>query len=99
MLWRSNKKGKPADSIMALEKFGEASGLFQEVNVNRFGKEASSPFEVVVKLGGSDLLVGNVGYGVSQVLPIILELIEKAVMITSQFNSQRCICILRRKQP
>lgn len=73
MLLRSNKGGRPSDLIKSLVKFGESSGLFQEVNVNRFGKEASSPFEVMVRLDGSDLLVGNVGYGVSQVLPIILE--------------------------
>ncbi|MGB5790475.1 MAG: AAA family ATPase [Pseudoalteromonas nigrifaciens] len=62
----------------SIKEFGINSGLFDSVGVKRFGKEASSPFEVNVNLGGSDLLVSNVGYGVSQVLPIILEARRKS---------------------
>ena len=64
------KKSKMTDSII---EFGEKSGLFESVSVKRFGREASAPFQVNVNLGGRELLVSNVGYGVSQVLPIILE--------------------------
>lgn len=59
--------------LKAINEFGKNSGLFDAVRVKRFGKEASSPFQVNVDLGGSELLVSNVGYGVSQVLPIVLE--------------------------
>ncbi|BCV37520.1 hypothetical protein TUM17377_28480 [Shewanella chilikensis] len=59
--------------LKAINEFGKSSGLFDAVRVKRFGKEASSPFQVNVDLGGSELLVSNVGYGVSQVLPIVLE--------------------------
>lgn len=69
------KSGEKKDSKMlkAINGFGKNSGLFDAVSVKRFGKEASSPFQVNVSLGGNELLVSNVGYGVSQVLPIILE--------------------------
>jgi predicted ATPase len=59
--------------LNAINEFGKSSGLFDAIRVKRFGKEASSPFQVNVDLGGSELLVSNVGYGVSQVLPIVLE--------------------------
>ncbi len=71
-------KGSGNKAIKSIKEFGENSGLFDSVGVKRFGKEASSPFEVNVNLGGSDLLVSNVGYGVSQVLPIVLEARRKS---------------------
>lgn len=74
------KSGGSNNSKMstAIKEFGKKSGLFESVSVKRFGKEASSPFQVNVNLGGSELLVSNVGYGVSQVLPIILEARRKS---------------------
>ena len=66
-------KVKNSKMLQAINEFGKNSGLFDAVRVKRFGKEASSPFQVNVDLGGSELLVSNVGYGVSQVLPIVLE--------------------------
>lgn len=64
---------KDSKMLQAINEFGKNSGLFDAIRVKRFGKEASSPFQVNVDLGGSELLVSNVGYGVSQVLPIVLE--------------------------
>lgn len=73
-------KGRERNTTMSssLKEFGEISGLFDSVSVKRFGKEATSPFQVNINLGGNELLVSNVGYGVSQVLPIILEARRKS---------------------
>ncbi len=64
----------------ALEKFGRASGLFNELSIKPLGKRDTEPFQIQVrKAGGSakgpprNLI--DVGYGVSQVLPIIIELL------------------------
>lgn len=57
----------------ALRKFGKNSGLFSEVKTKRFGKGATSPFEIDIVLNTDPLKITNVGYGVSQVLPIIVE--------------------------
>lgn len=69
------KERNKNDSKMlnAINDFGKNSGLFDAVKVKRFGKEASSPFQINVDLNGNELLVSNVGYGVSQVLPIVFE--------------------------
>lgn len=58
-----------------LERFGETSGLYNEVRIKRFGRQVSAPFEIQVVLSGQPLSLSNVGYGVSQVLPVIVELI------------------------
>lgn len=58
----------------ALARFGEASGLFDRVLVRSLGKEGD-PFQIEVGIPGQkgqrNLL--DVGYGVSQVLPVLVE--------------------------
>ena len=63
----------------ALERFGRESGLFDEVSVKRLGSRGSEPFQMRVRKYGKrtkgprrNLI--DVGYGVSQVLPVITEL-------------------------
>ena len=65
-----------------LERFGNTSGLFDEISIKRLGKRASEPFQVQFrKLGGRrkgpkhNLI--DVGYGVSQALPVITELLRE----------------------
>jgi len=63
-----------------LERFGSSAGLFDEINIKRFGKSASAPFQVQVrkfgkKRKGPKHNLIDVGYGVSQVLPILTELL------------------------
>ena len=66
----------------ALEEFGRSSGLFDEMRVRRLGKTSSEPFQLQVRKSGSTRLKGpwrnltDVGYGVSQVLPVIAELLR-----------------------
>jgi len=61
----------------ALEAFGADSDLFQAVGITRFGKDLASPFELTVTLGAKALRVNSVGYGVSQVLPVVVELLTR----------------------
>lgn len=66
----------------AIEEFGRSSGLFDEIRVRRLGKTSSEPFQLQVRKSGSERLKGpwrnltDVGYGVSQVLPVIAELLR-----------------------
>jgi hypothetical protein len=59
-----------------LEKFSRASGLFDEIVVKRLGKSESSPFQILVKIGGPSRNLIDVGYGVSQVLPLVVDLLR-----------------------
>ena len=65
-----------------LEKFGRLSGLFDEIDIRPQGKVGSGPFQVEVRKTGRrrkgphhNLI--DMGYGVSQVLPLITEIFRQ----------------------
>ena len=65
-----------------VEKFGREAGLFDEIHIHHLGKRDSEPFQVRVRkfgrrLKGPPRNLIDVGYGVSQVLPVITELLRK----------------------
>lgn len=60
-----------------IKQIGADSGLFESISVKKYGKTNTSPFELDVVLGGRPLSVTNVGYGVSQSLPLIVELFQR----------------------
>ena len=75
--WKNLKQG--------LEKFGSSAGIFDEIDVKRFAKSGSAPFQIQVRKYGRKRQKGpkrnliDVGYGVSQVLPIVTELLLQDV--------------------
>ena len=64
-----------------LETFGKEAGLFDEISVRPLGKKETEPFQVQIRKfgnrskGPSRNLI-DVGYGISQVLPVITELLR-----------------------
>lgn len=69
---------KNAEDFRAFaEEFGKESGLFEDIYIKNFGKTLTSPFELGVNIDGNRLRVSDVGYGVSQSLPIIVELFAR----------------------
>jgi len=68
---RLRTKSKPF--VRKLSAFGRASGLFQTVRTHSFGGGPQAPFEVLVAFRGAKLNLTNVGYGVTQILPLIVE--------------------------
>ena len=65
--------------LAAMNDFGKNSGLFDEVQVKSDTKE--TPFALYVRYGKLCVIITNVGYGVSQVLPLVVE------MLTSRGDS------------
>ena len=64
-----------------LERFGRSSGLFDDLAIKSLGARDSEPFQVQLRKRGSRLKgpqrnLIDVGYGVSQVLPLITELLR-----------------------
>lgn len=64
-----------------LEDFGEISGLFNEISIRQLGSSDSEPFQLQIRKFGGRLKgprrnLIDVGYGVSQVLPVIIELLR-----------------------
>ncbi len=73
-MWKTLKK--------SLEDFGKTAGLFDEISIKPLGKRESEPFQVQVRkfdgrLKGPPRNLIDVGYGVSQVLPLITELLRQ----------------------
>jgi putative AbiEii toxin of type IV toxin-antitoxin system len=61
--------------VRAITKFGESSGLFRAVDVKVLGKNPHDPFQIQVQSGSSGPAANlvDVGYGVSQILPVIVQ--------------------------
>ena len=65
-----------------LEIFGKSAGLFDEISIRRLGNRDGAPFQVQVRKFGKRLKgprrnLIDVGYGVSQVLPVVTELLRE----------------------
>lgn len=67
-----------------LEEFGNASGLFDEITIKPLGKSEGTPFQVQIRKyahtsrrKGPQRNLIDVGYGVSQVLPLLTELLKR----------------------
>jgi len=57
----------------ALVRFGSESGLFRDVDVKKLGASPGDPFQLRVAVGGPPVNLADVGYGVSQALPIVVQ--------------------------
>ena len=69
------------DLKASLEEFGRWSGLFDDISVRSFGNTGGAPFQMQVRKWGKrrkgpwrNLI--DVGYGVSQALPLLTELLR-----------------------
>ena len=59
-----------------LDEFGQASGLFSTLDVKRFGSSEGDPFQIRLAFGGPDFNLVDAGYGVSQMLPIVVDAVR-----------------------
>ena len=64
-----------------LESAGKAAGLFDEISIRPLGRRESEPFQVQVRkysgrLKGPKRNLIDAGYGVSQVLPVLTEMLR-----------------------
>lgn len=57
----------------SVENFGRASGLLGSVDVRRLGKGSGDPFQLQITIDGLPVNILDVGYGVSQALPILVD--------------------------
>ena len=59
-----------------LVKFGKASELFTDIHIRRLGKSMGDPFQLQIKVKGPKVNMIDVGYGVNQILPILVRVFE-----------------------
>lgn len=63
-----------------LVKFGKISGLFQNIEVKNLGGSLGVPFQLKFKVRGPSANIVDVGYGVSQILPILVHILNPEVL-------------------
>ncbi len=59
--------------LKTLKQFGDESGLFKSLQVRHLGDRATDPFQLLVTVAGRASNLVDVGYGVSQALPVIVQ--------------------------
>ena len=63
-----------------LKQFGKSSGLFTDIEVKKYGG-SSDPFKLFFEVRGTKSNIKNIGYGVSQILPILTNIHHKKAEI------------------
>ena len=63
-----------------LVEFGKSSGLFQNIEIKNFGRSLGGPFQLQFKVRGPNANIVDVGYGVSQILPILVHILNPNIL-------------------
>jgi energy-coupling factor transporter ATP-binding protein EcfA2 len=72
--------------VKGLKTFGKESGLFSQIGVKQLGSKVGDPFQIMVTPSGRPANLLDVGYGVSQALPIVVQsiLVDRPLLILLQ---------------
>ena len=70
------KKKEWEDLKQRLVEFGKGSGLFQNIEIQNLGGSLGAPFQIKIKVRGPNSNIIDVGYGVSQILPILVHILS-----------------------
>ena len=82
----------------SLVNFGQGSGMFSNIKVNRRGKDMGDPFQLQVKVRSGQLRnIMDVGYGVSQSLPIVVDVLAAEEEI-GQRNGSYCTFLMQQPE-
>ena len=82
VLMRLSKTNKPywREFYRRLLQFGDSAGLFSDIRIKDYEDDGSSPFQVQFKVqSGKFINVMDVGYGVSQCLPVVTSILNRSI--------------------
>ena len=69
-----------------LVEFGRNSGLFENIEVKNRERFLGAPFQLQVKVRGPKANIIDVGYGVSQILPILVQILNPSISKSARRN-------------
>ncbi len=72
-----------------LVEFGKSSGLFQNIEIKNLGRSLGAPFQLRFKVRGPNANIVDVGYGVSQILPILVHILNSDIDEMTHFLLQQ----------
>ena len=93
----TNKQKWEALKVRLVE-FGKLSGLFQNIDVNNLGGSMGNPFQLKVKVRGPNSNIIDVGYGVSQILPILVHILDPPISRRDDYRAGDTIFLLQRPE-
>ena len=82
----STKKDEWEVLKQQLVEFGKASGLFQNIEIQNLGGSLGAPFQIKIKVRGPNSNIIDVGYGVSQILPILVHILNPPLSTLSHWQ-------------
>ena len=83
------EKQKWGELQKELAQFGKDAGMFDDIYIKGLGKNMGDPFQIQFKIRGPRTNIMDVGYGVSQVLPILVRLLANKNDRSGQFLLQQ----------
>jgi len=71
-------KDKWREFKQRLDRLGTALGLFKSISIRGHGKNPSDPFQIELKVapGAAGNLISDMGYGVGQMLPVLVDVLR-----------------------
>ena len=72
-----------------LIEFGKSSGLFQNIQIKKLGRSLGAPFQLKFKVRGPTSNIIDVGYGISQILPILVHVLNSEASISTRRRYER----------
>lgn len=73
-IFSSNKSKKYINIQKKIVDFGRESGLFDGISIETYTNKTAGPFSVGVVYDDMQFNIVNVGYGVSQVIPLVVDM-------------------------
>ena len=80
----STQQKEWGDLKQRLVEFGKSSGLFQNIQIRKLGRSLGAPFQLKFKVRGPASNIIDVGYGVSQILPILVHVLNSDVSVPAR---------------
>ena len=81
-----------------LVEFGKSSGLFQNIEIQNLGGSIGAPFQLKIKVRGPNSNIIDVGYGVSQILPILVQILDRNISRRPTYRSGRKTFLLQQPE-
>lgn len=81
-----------------LVEFGRNSGLFENIDIKNLGRALGTPFQLQVKVRGPKANINDVGYGVSQILPILVQILNPSVSKSNQHTTRSSFSLLQQPE-
>lgn len=86
MRTEATQKAEWEKLTMQLAEFGRRSGLFKDIQIKNLGRSLGAPFQLKFKVRGPTANIVDVGYGVSQILPVLVHILHSEFPTSTQLG-------------